>query len=98
MLKKYLQFKNDKIVSQAIICIGNIASENSNYKKMIVNQDILSTVISISKNGDRPLTLITNSLFLITTLCRGELPSSSIVFIIYIDYSTSVYYYRTPLV
>jgi hypothetical protein len=83
---------NDKIVCQVILCIGNIASENNTYKNMILREDILVTVIKISKSGDKPLTLIRNSLFLITNLCRGEFPNSNIVIYNNIDYSSFIYY------
>jgi hypothetical protein len=82
VLKKYLTNSNDKIVSQALLCIGNIAAESTFFKKMILKEEIFNIVINISKNSYKPLCLLSNCLFLITNLSRGKpFPESSIVII-----------------
>ena len=89
VLKKYLSISNDKIVSQTLLCIGNIAAESTYFRKMILKEEIFNIVINLSKNSYKPLSLLSNCLFLITNLSRGRpFPDSSIVIIFYnIDHS-----------
>jgi hypothetical protein len=72
VLKNFIYSSDDKIVDQAILCLGNIIAESREFRDFVLKIGVLEKVASISKNTTKPLELIKNCMFLISNLLRGR--------------------------
>jgi HEAT repeat protein len=61
------------IKEQAIWCLGNIAGDSSAFRDAVLNANVLPPLLEILENTDR-LSLLENSIWTLSNLCRGKLP------------------------